>query len=175
MKWSHYTLRRYIQSNAADIAPPIRRKQVPPRGWCATEATKAELNARWQDREDVRKRVRSALNDGGLRQALRATIKQLKRTRAKAVQKFFEDYVSQHEDGIQEGDQFGFYKHIKGMDVEGKRTFNLQYIKDEDGRLLRDNAFIREQRVRWFHKVLNTKSPTLDPIIVDELKQRPPS
>ena len=35
-----------LMSNAADIAPPIRRKQVP-RGWCATEETRAELNARW--------------------------------------------------------------------------------------------------------------------------------
>ena len=25
--------------------------------------------------------------------------------------------------------------------------------------------------MRWFHKLLNTKSPTLDPSIVDELKQ----
>ena len=56
--------------NAADIAPPIRRKQVP-RGSCATEETKAELNARWQDREDARKRVRSAPNDRGLRRALK--------------------------------------------------------------------------------------------------------
>ena len=30
-----------ILSNAADIAPPILRKQVP-RGWCATEETRAE-------------------------------------------------------------------------------------------------------------------------------------
>ena len=28
--------------------------------------------------------------------------------------------------------------------------------------------------MRWFHKLLNTKSPTLDPSIVDELKQWPP-
>ena len=34
-----------LLSNAADIAPPIRRKQVL-RGWCATEETRAELNAR---------------------------------------------------------------------------------------------------------------------------------
>ena len=79
-----------LLSNAADIAPPIRRKQVL-RGWCATEETRAELNARWQDREDARKRVRSAPNDRGLRQALKATIKQLKRTRAEAVQRSFED------------------------------------------------------------------------------------
>ena len=60
------------------------------------------------------------------------------------------------------------------MDVKGKRTFNSQYIKDEEGRLLRDNALICERWVRWFHKLLSTKSPTLDPSIVDELKQWPP-
>ena len=162
-----------LLSNAADIAPPIRRKQVP-RGWCATEETKAELNARWQDSEDARKRVRSAPSDRGLRRALKATTKQLKRTQAEAVQRFFEDYASQLEGRIREGDQFGFCKHLKGMDVEGKRTFNSQYIKDEEGRLLRDNALIRERWGRWFHKLLNTKSPTLDPSIVDELKQWPP-
>ena len=40
--------------------------------------------------------------------------------------------------------------------------------------MLRDNTLIREQWVRWFHKMLNTKSPTHDPSIVDELKQWPP-
>ena len=58
-----------LLSNAADIAPAIRREQVP-RGWCATEEAKAELNARWQDGGDARKRVRSAPNDRGLRRAL---------------------------------------------------------------------------------------------------------
>ena len=136
-----------LLSNAVDIAPPIRRKQVP-RDWCAAEETKAELSARWQDREDARKRVRSAPNDRGLRRALKATTKQLNRTRAEAVQRFFEDYVSQLEGRIREGDKFGFYKHLKGMDVEGERTFSSQYTKDEEGRLLRDNALIPERWVR---------------------------
>ena len=56
------------------------------------------------------------------------------------------------------------------MDVEGKRTFNSHYIRDEEGRLLRDIGLIRERWVRWFHKLLNTKSPTLDPTATDELK-----
>ena len=150
----------------------IRCKQVP-RGWCAPEATKAELNARWQDSEDARKRIRCAPNGRDLRQALMATTTQLKLTRAEAVERFFEDYVGQIEGRIREGDQFGFYKHLKGMNVEGKRTVDSQDIKDEEGRLLRDNALIRERWVRWFHKLLNTKSPTLDPSIVDELKQWP--
>ena len=105
---------------------------------------------------------------------MKATIKQLKCTRAEAVQRFFEDYVSQLEGRVREGGQFGFYKHLKGMDVEGKRKFDSQYIKDEKGRLLRDNALIRERWVRWLHKLLNTKSPILDPSNVDELKQWPP-
>ena len=87
------------------------------------------------------------------------------------MQRFFEDCVSQLEGRIREGDQFVFFKHLKGMDVEVKRTFNSQYIKDEEGRLLRDNALICERWVRWLHKLLSTKSPTLDPSIVDELKQ----
>ena len=57
--------------------------------------------------------------------------------------------------------------------MEGKRSYNSQYISDEDGRLLRDNALIRETLVRLFHKLLNTKSPTLKPSIVYELKQWP--
>ena len=54
--------------------------------------------------------------------------------------------------------------------MEGKRTFSSQYIRDEEGRLLRDIGLIRERRVRWFHKLLNPKSPTLDSTITDELK-----
>ena len=75
---------------------------------------------------------------------------------------------------IQEGDQFGFYenplrtavpfwgqtslissglppkrdcgsKGVKEMDVDGKRTFNSQYIRNEEGRLLRDIGVIRER------------------------------
>ena len=39
--------------------------------------------------------------------------------------------------------------------------------------MLRDNALIRERWVKWFYKLLNIKSPTLDPSIVDEFKQLP--
>ena len=163
-----------LMSIAVDIAPPIRRKQVP-RGWCATEETKACFST-----HDGR--IGKTRGNGfALLQMIvvygeprRRSAKQPKRTRAEAVQRFFEDYVSQLEGRIREGDQFDCYKHLKGVNMEGKRTFNSRYIKDEEGRLLRDNALIRERWMRWFRKLLNTKSPTLDPGIVDELKQWPP-
>ena len=45
---------------------------------------------------------------------------------------------------------------------------------DEDSQLLLGNALIRERCVKWFHILLDTKLPTLDPSIADELKQWPP-
>ena len=140
---------------------------------CA-EKVKAELHARWLEREDARTRLRANPSDTNLRKALKTATIQLKPARTDGVQRFFEEYVSQLQGRIREGDQFGFYKHLKGMDVEGKRTLNSQYIRDEEGRLLRDIRLIRERWVRRFHKLLNTKSPTLDPTITDELKVWPP-
>ena len=104
---------------------------------------------------------------------MKTATKLVKRARAEGLRRFFEEYVSQLEKRIREGDQFGFYKHLKEVDVEGKMTFNSQYIRDEEGRLLRNIGLIRERWVRWFHKLQNTKSPTLDPTITDELKVWP--
>ena len=79
---------------------------------------------------------------------MKTAMKQLKREWAEYVQRFFEEYVSQLEGRIREGDQFGFSKHLKGIDVEGKRTFSSHYIRHEEGRLLWDMGLIRERWVR---------------------------
>ena len=98
---------------------------------------------------------------------LETTTKQLKRASEEGVQRFFDEYVSQLEGRIREGGQFGCHKHPKGIDVQGKRTFNSEYIMDEEVRLLRDIGLIRELSVRWFQKSLNTTSPALGlPLIV---------
>ena len=59
------------------------------------------------------------------------------------------------------------------MNLEGKRDRSSQVIKDEHGSLLRDVEFIRERWVRWFHTLLNTKSPKLDPNTAEGLEQCP--
>ena len=59
------------------------------------------------------------------------------------------------------------------MNLERKRDHNSQFIKDEQGSLLRDVEVIRERWVRWFHTLLNTKSPKLDPNIAEGLEQWP--
>ena len=47
------------------------------------------------------------------------------------------------------------------------------YVKDEDDLLLRDVELIRERWVRWFHTLLNAKSPRFDPNIAEGLHQWP--
>ena len=61
------------------------------------------------------------------------------------------------------------------MNLEGKRDHSsaYQYVKDEDGILLRDVELIRERWVWWFYTLLNAKSPTLDPNIAEGLGQWP--
>ena len=45
------------------------------------------------------------------------------------------------------------------------------YTKDENGILLRNAKLIRERWVRWFHTLLNAKSPSLDLKIAEGLNQ----
>ena len=66
--------------------------------------------------------------------------------KAAGVERFFEDYVGELEEILARRDQVGFYAHLKTMDLEGRRTVNSQYIKDEEGRLLRDAA---QTSARW--------------------------
>ena len=55
------------------------------------------------------------------------------------------------------------------VNLEGKRDRSSASIKDENGILMRDIELIREQRIRWFHTLLNAKLPKLDPNIAEDL------
>ena len=99
--------------------------------------------------------------------------KTLRKVRRAAVLSFVWDLVRKLETRTQEGDQAGFYKHLKTMNLEGKRDSNSSYVKDGNGVLLTDVELNRERWVRWFHTLLNAKSPRLDPNIAEGLDQWP--
>ena len=48
-----------------------------------------------------------------------------------------------------------------------------QFIRDEDGTLLRDKVQIRERWAGFYHGLLNTKPLKHDPTIIDLLLPRP--
>ena len=99
--------------------------------------------------------------------------KNLRKVHKAAVLSSLWDFVRKLETRTREGDQAGFYKNLKTMNLEGKRDRSSAYVKDENGVLLRDAELIRERWVRWFHTLLNAKSPRLDPNIAEGLDQWP--
>ena len=159
-------------STAAELVPRSKRPRGS-HGWCARPGVEAEMNAAWQQREETRRRIRAEPHSSNLRKAVKMAGKILRKVRKAAVLSFFWDFVRKLETPTREGDQAGFHKHLKTMNLEGTRDRSSAYVKDENGVLLRDVELIRERWVRWFHTLLNAKSPRLDPNIAEGLDQWP--
>ena len=79
--------------------------------------------------------------------------KNLRKVRKAAVLSFFWAFVRKLETRVREGDQAVLFKHLRTMDLEGKRDRSSPYIKDKDGILPGDVKLIRERWVEWFHTV----------------------
>ena len=71
------------------------------------------------------------------------------------------------------GDQHGFFRNIKSVQLEETKKVESPCVRDEGGRLLRDKERIRERWVRFFRSLLDSKSGMLDPDIPKRLPQQP--
>ena len=159
-------------STAAELVPRSKR----PRGaqsWCAGPGLEAEMNAAWQEREEAMRHLRAKPHSSNLRKAVKMAGKNVLKVRKAAVQTLFWNFVRKLETPTREGDQADFYKHLKTMNLEGKRDRSSAYVKDENGVFRKDVKLIRKRWVRWSHTLLNTKSPRLDPNIAEILGQWP--
>ena len=103
------------------------------------------MNASWQQRREVKKHLRAEPHTSNLRKAVKMDGKNLWKVRKVAVLSFFWDFVRKLETRTREGDQAEFYKHLKTVNLEGKRDRSSAYVKDENGVILRDVELIREQ------------------------------
>ena len=74
---------------------------------------------------------------------------------------------------MQLGDQHGFFQNIKAVQLEETKRIELQCVRDEEGRLLRDKGRSRKRWVRFFRPLPNAKSDMLDPDIPKRLPQHP--
>ena len=134
-------------STAAELVPRSNR----PRGaqsWCAGPGVEAEMNTAWQQREEARRHLRAKPHNSNLRKVVTMVGENLRKVRTAAVLSFFRDFVRKFETPTRQGDLAGFYKHLKTMNLEGKRDRSSAYVKDESGVLLRDVELIRERWVR---------------------------
>ena len=113
---------------AAELAPRSKRPRGA-QGWYAGPGVEAEMNAAWQQREGARRHLRAEPHSSNLRKAVKMAGKNLRKVRKAAVLSFFWDFVRKLETRTREGDQAGFYKHLKTMNLEGKRDRSSAYSK----------------------------------------------
>ena len=159
-------------STAAELVPRSKRPRGA-QGRCPGPGVEAEMNAAWQQREEARRHLRAEPHNSNLRKVVKMAGKNLRKVHKAAVLSFFWDFVRKLETRTREGDQAGFYKHLNKMSLEEKPDRSSACVKDENGVLLRNVELIRERLVRWFHTLLNAKSPRLDPNIAEGLDQWP--
>ena len=172
---------RDIATGMADVmlstAAKLETRSKRPReaqGWCAGPGVEAEMNAAWQQREEARRHLRVEPYSSNLRKAVKMAGKNLRKVRKAAVLSFFFwDFVRKLETRTREGDQAGFYKQLKTINLERQRDRSSAYVKGENDILPRDVKFVRKRWVWWFHTLLNAKSPRLDPNIAEDLDPWP--
>ena len=102
------------------------------------------MNVAWQQRDEARRHLRAEPHNSNFQKAVKMAVKNLRKVRKAAVLSFFWDSVRKLETRTREGDQAGFYKHLKTMNLEGKRDRSSAYVKDENGVLLKDVELIRK-------------------------------
>eukprot|EP00752_Nemacystus_decipiens_P018192 g16322.t1 len=121
----------------------------------------------------ARQQLRGAPGNRELKRRVSKALNKRNRVREEALEAFFEGHVRQLRKLRHERDQAGFYEHLKGIAVEAKRSATSQNIKDKDGKVLREASLISSRWSGHFARLLSTKSPTLDPRVVDKIKQWP--
>ena len=94
--------------------------------------------ARWQHKEKTRSRLDAEPHHSNFRKARKMVGKNLLKVRKAAVLSFFWAFDRKLDTRAREGDQADLYKHLRTVNLEGKRDRSSAHIKDENGILLRD-------------------------------------
>ena len=159
--------------SAEEVMPgQIRQPRIS--GLLEDEVMHDELEEAWTGREEARKAVHGTLAGGSAFRALRKACRKLRETIQAAEDRYLEGYVCELEEFIVIGVLRGWYGHLKGgCKFQGKKLGSAQYIRGENGKLLRKLDEIRARWRRYFTSLLKTTSATLNRTIIEGLSQKP--
>ena len=159
--------------SAEEVMPgQIRQSRIS--GLLEDEAMHDEFEEAWTEREETRKAVHGTLTGGSAFRALRKACKKLRAVIQAAEDRYLEVFACELEEFIVAGDLRGWYGHLKGgWELQGKKLRGAQYIRDQNGKLLRKLDEIRARWRRYFTSLLNTTSATLNRTIIEGLSQKP--
>ena len=159
---------------SAEEVMPSQIRQPRIFGLLEDEVMHDELEEAWTGREEARKAVHGTLADGSAFRALRKACRKLRESIQAAEDMYLEGYVCELEEFIVIGVLRGWYGHLEGgCKLQGKKLGNAQYIRGENGKLLRKLDEIRARWRRYFTFLLNTTSATLNQTTIEGLSQKP--
>ena len=150
----------------------IRQSRIS--GLLEDEAMHDEFEEAWTEREEARKAVHGTLAGGSAFRALRKACKKIREIIQAAEDRYLDVFVCELEEFIVAGDLRRWHGHLKGRwKFQGKKLRSAQYIRDENGKLLRKLDEIRARWRRYFTSLFNTTSATLNRTIIEGLSQKP--
>ena len=161
-----------ILQTAEQVAPP-RTPRLPARGWRGDAQEKAEIGMATAARRAAWKWQRADTQNNQLMRAVRRENTRFHRVCNDAYERFLERHVQGMEEDLRQRDQWGLFQRCKSLKVEDTRKVSLQYIRDEEGIMLRDPGPILERWAWFFGILLNSKSDKLRLDIIEELPQWP--
>eukprot|EP00752_Nemacystus_decipiens_P010806 g9612.t1 len=149
---------------------PRRRRALE---WNMTSAARAALTTAFDKRRAARHGFKASPNAATFR-ILKAACKAVKAAIATSIYDHLERYVTELEAVYQRHDMRGLYQHLKRSTcLGGRQAGGQQFVTDENGVLLRNKDAILKRWQRFFDTLLNSKSPTLNPDVVEQVRQRP--
>ena len=157
-----------ILEAAQTVLPTERRIPRMPE-WCESPEAKEAVEEALAKRRESRRLMKSNRTRATWK-VLRATCKGVRTAVDEGIHAHLERYVTRLEEMYEERDMRGLYKHLKkSVGLGGRQSGGEQYVKDENGVLLKGKGEILQRWARFFSTVLNTKSPTLNLVIIEEV------
>ena len=130
-----------ILQTAERVTPP-RATRLPGRGWRGDAQAEAEISMATAVRRAAWKRQRVDTQDRQLMRAARREHTRVCRVFTDAYNIFLERHVQGMEKDLRQRDQRGFYQRCKFLNIDDTRKVNSQYIRDEEGIMLRDPGLV---------------------------------
>ena len=161
-----------ILQTAERVALP-RATRLLGRGWRGDAQAEAEINMATAARRAAWKRQRVDTQDKQLMRAVWRENTRVHRVCTDAYERFLERHVQSMEKDLRQRDQRGLYQRCKSLNMDDTRKVNSQYIRDEEGIMLRDPGLVLGRWARFFGTLLNSKSDNLRLDIIEELPQWP--
>ena len=161
-----------ILQTAEWVAPP-RTTRLPGRGWRGDAQAEAEISMATAARRAAWKRQRADPQDRQLKRVVRRENSRVRRAYTDAHNRVLERHVQGMEKDLRQRDQRGFYQRCKFLNIEDTRKVNSQYIRDEEGIMLRDPGLVLGRWARFFGTLLNLKSDKLRLDVIEKLPQWP--